>query len=116
MKLNNTGEARETRINQIDRMIRRRSDSRRYSRGVSELNALGEAVLDGKARQLDAVRDTELVEHVGEVVLHGIRTDGELLRDVVVGGSHHDGGDDVELTRREAEGRLVSRGATRSEG
>src|ERR1051325_3550114 len=80
----------------------------------SGLNVVGETMLDGEARQLDAVRDAELFEHVGEMVLDGMRTDGELLGDVLVGRAHDDRGNDVELTRRQVERRLRLGGAARA--
>ena len=76
-----------------------------------------DSVLDGEARQLDPIRHPDLLEHVGEVVLDGRRRDGELLRDVAVGASRHDGGDDVELTRRKRDrdgGAGAARRRTRS--
>src|SRR5204862_6607326 len=66
------------------------------------LAALHELRVDRHERELEAVRDAELVENVRNVVLDGVFADGELTRDVLVGQSAYDGGDDLLLARREA--------------
>jgi len=49
---------------------------------------------DGEEGEFEAGGDAGLVEDVGEVALHGLLADGELLGDVAVAASLDDAGDD----------------------
>src|SRR5262249_28487830 len=62
-----------------------------------------ETMLDREERQLEAVRDPQLAEDVGEVMLDRLHADRKLLSDLGVGVSTKYREHDLELARREAE-------------
>ena len=72
-----------------------------------------EPVLDRKERQLDAIRYAQPVEHLRQVIFDRLRADGELRRNVVVRRPGDNSRHDLQLTRRQAKGRLRSGGARR---
>src|ERR1035437_9525450 len=61
-------------------------------------------MIQRKQRQLQAAADPQLIEDVGQVALHGFFTDAEGLRNVLVGRSLGDQGDDLKFAAGEAEG------------
>ena len=66
-------------------------------------SAIHEPVLRRDARCLSAVFDAELAIDVGEVELHGLRRDPELLCDLVVREAASERAEDRELALREPE-------------
>lgn len=61
-----------------------------------------EAVIDDEESQLKAAIDPKLIEDVGEMVFHGVLTQGQARGDLAVGTALKDDLDDLDLSSRQS--------------